>query len=132
MNKVIEQVRALAKAEPDFRYDAQPERPEGTIGCSYVAAGLHIDEGRGCIIGQALMANGVPKEELRRIETDLEMGASVNTLIERQPGWFEHLPVHSYETSWLTRVQEAQDTGSTWGQAVAEGEAYAKRYNLTI
>lgn len=93
--KVIEQVRKLAKENPNFVID-EP------------------NVGRGCIVEQALLDLGVTKEELAEIGIEnLTSSAVIDKLgIVAERG-------HS---QYLDFVQDRQGTGESWGMAVKNAD----------
>ena len=96
------EVRRLAAAEPDFVY-----RNQLGIGdnCSYIAARIGGDVGRPCIFGQAFQNLGVSVEDLRAVE-----GRKIGSA-------FAFLTGGRAPEGW-TRVQEMQDEGCSWGEAI--------------
>lgn len=111
--KVIEQVRKLAKENPNFVY--MDRRTDDVENWSYL--GYSIDEpnvGRGCIVEQALLDLGVTKEELAEIGIEnLTSSAVIDKLgIVAERG-------HS---QYLDFVQDRQGTGESWGMAVKNAD----------
>jgi hypothetical protein len=94
-------VRQLVEEKPDYVYTM----PDGAIQCLY----LDPNTGEGsCLIGQALLALGVRKNEF-----DERNWMSA----ERLPFW------DTEETAnWARCVQREQDDGKAWGNALEAGE----------
>ena len=109
---LMDKVRELAEARPDFNYRKQDEFNE-SVGCSYLGLGTnHPDRGEGCIMGQALAALGVSRETLEECEGD-----TIDGLITRGTVPVEG-PVDGKDLYWLNVVQDSQDKGYTWGEAI--------------
>ena len=126
-------VREIAAERPDFVYTKQPARQgydcEGSE-CSYVSAGISVDhQGEGCIVGQALMRIGFDKELLAEIQggvaQDIRDFLAHPVFQERFEGLSQIENLHdprNHRLRWLSRVQGAQDTGSSWEEAVKEAD----------
>lgn len=108
---LIDEVRKVAEAEPDFVYKAGDSESK----CSYFGRDRGDTSGNPCIVGKALK--------------NLEVDTSV--LLARESGGFGDrigfalfngfIPVTSQvklERSWLDRVQNSQDSGLTWSDSV--------------
>ena len=100
---IADRVRAIAAAQPDRRY----EKPVGGRTCMYV----HGDK-PGCIMGQALHAEGVPLEILAEGE-----GLAVGSVLWHLEDWVTR-DLSQPWVSWLGHVQAGQDSGKTWGGSV--------------
>ena len=107
LDEVQKVVRDLAKHKPDFIYHS-PDKEYGT--CMY----WHKDENApGCIYGHALTRLGVDVPDGDFEDTGIDSvlreitGASV-------PGWFAY-------------VQKLQDSGVSWGDAVAYADREYER-----
>lgn len=138
LKKVMQAVVKLASESPDFRYKRDP----GLHACRYTYG--HVGENRngcGCIVGQALVAVAPQVYEPLKV-LDQQYGASssvvlfavarllspeVNgckTLDElRRPvnpsGYLLEATVRQHPfTKFIRCVQQRQDTGSTWNEAV--------------
>jgi hypothetical protein len=93
----------LAKQTPDFVYT--PERPGGS--CSYVGGGdSNYPEQRGCIIGQAA----------RQVGVEIPPGCDSDPIQEIAEEYRRKYP-RSFEK--LCVIQELQDNGFAWGQALS-------------
>lgn len=100
---VVQKVRDLAEKNPDFRY----KRPGGG-GC------YNVYDGKGsCIVGQGLIAAGVPVE-------DIPEAGGVSSTCNRLGIVLTHA-----QRSWLDNVQVQQDGGEPWGVAIATADRQA-------
>ena len=114
---VLAEVIKVGEAEPDFVYTDQPGVDyDGT--CHYLY-GNGDGDGRGCIVGQALLNLGITEERIKSFREDYAEEFLPNVLgltvpDEDSPG------LKALET--LTNIQFAQDDGKPWGEAVKEGE----------
>ncbi len=104
---IVARVRAIAAAQPDRRY----KKPVVGGNCMYV----HGDK-PGCIMGQALHAEGVPLDVLAECE-----GRSVINVIWHLEDWITREDLNPWVT-WLGYVQASQDSGKTWGEAVQHAD----------
>lgn len=117
--KIAKQVRKIAKERPDFVYTDQVTygvRVDGR--CSYLGRSVaEPNIGQGCIVGQALQDLGVTREEM--VKADIEC-LSASEVIEKFG-----ISSNDKYLRFLDTVQESQDTGYSWEQAVknAENEA---------
>lgn len=110
VDDVMAQVRALAAERPDYVY--RPVAP-GAL-CSYVTG----QDGQGCIVGQALMRLGVPKERLAASEADEGTAVPADELLQDLLD-LDTAAMATNEVGWIMSVQTGQDSGETWGKAVA-------------
>ena len=141
VDDVVQEVRKLATKYPDFNYKNQEGVDNGGMSCSYLAgmsstqykdselskSGLTYSEarskgilGKGCIVGQALTRLGVPDEALYEYEhmgADYVVGSNVGHSEESKAG----------ELLWLLEVQNSQDRGYRWSEAVDHAD---KQVNL--
>lgn len=111
---VVAKVRELAAANPTFEYrshERQVALPASPT-CSYLP-----DEWNplGCIVGAALRSLGVPEDVLRSHE-GLGAGPMLSALFGDR--------VDHVVDDWFTVLQQAQDTGHPWGEAVATADEY--------
>jgi len=115
---VVAEVRKIAGEMPDFVYTDQGADlgPGAFTPCSYLGRAIGDEQGQACIVGTALQRLGVSRDDLLKVE---ERG-SINALLSL--GVARELSPTLY---WLSHVQQAQDTGFSWGDAVrlADGEA---------
>ena len=110
---VLAEVIKVGEAEPDFVYTEQPDvNYDGT--CHYLY-GNDEGEGRGCIVGQALLNLGIPKERIESFREDYAdvFLPNVLGLTEPDAGSSEYVTLRN-----LTYIQYAQDDGTPWGEAV--------------
>jgi predicted aconitase with swiveling domain len=120
-HRIVREARRLAAESPDFVYTpplvwaAGVDPLDGKI-CRYV------HEGKGsCIFGQALVNLGY----LDPTTTDLEdvEGHSITTVVLRM-----EIEIPDVQRLWADEVQNRQDTGATWANAVAIADDYIKEY----
>lgn len=138
VDDVIEQVRGLASANPDYVYEQparqHPKRYGETgllVSCFYVheeinPPGHENSKVPGCIFGQAFNALGVSLETLERFEGLPAWRVLVNlmvpgvTLSEKNRTSLSS-PL-SEKGTWIQNVQMGQDRGYSWSRAVAEAD----------
>lgn len=105
--RVIEVLREVVAERPDYVYAAPPEMTTGAASCFYVHG-----EGEaatpGCVVGAVLNRLGVPLSELAGHE-----GSPAQRVAEKL------LETDSDVASMLRQVQEEQDQGTSWGDALA-------------
>lgn len=116
MHQIIKAVAEVAEGRPDFDYARQDGRTVNHQ-CSYLHDGVTM-KGEGCIVGQALIKTFPgAKEKLEEIEFG-GPSPSIRTLSEMMvTDWFKGIT--EPEVNWLAAVQDGQDNGRTWAQAVA-------------
>lgn len=134
LSDLVTAVRKMAANDPDHRYMAPLSAFDGPSdpayvtwvqdvgfqgGCSYVYGsewGNIVEVG--CIVGQAAIEIGIAPADLEANEGQAGSGfaAAVFDLD------LQDVQV-SQEGRWLDIVQTEQDQGSTWEQAVREGDA---------
>lgn len=105
-------VRELAAASPDCVYI----KPEGG-GCNNIR-GDCSNGSVGCIVGQAVIALGVPRSFFEADGCEL---CGAGNLVPRlgQSGYLRHDNPSTFPaTAWLTSVQRRQDDGGRWAAAV--------------
>lgn len=104
----------LANESPDHVYAGATVLDDG---CSYVGTSIGLEGGSGCIIGQALMRLGVPREDLRDWETANrgETGFDDLYVAEDSP---VKLDGTYAQLNFLANIQLNQDAGIAWKQAV--------------
>lgn len=106
--QALERVRPLVEANPEFIYT-----PEGGSGLSAAGACtyFHSDGKPGCLVGQAF------PEELAAVGVDPDSGRNTEGIfVLIREGLFSATPKAA---EFLTALQRRQDTGSTWGDALA-------------
>lgn len=116
---IIQAVRDIAAARPDFQYTEQ-EGYESLKGCSYISVRPGSTQGEGCIIGQALSKVGIELDAVKKQEFNTTSSPAVDTLATEFPEWFEGCGDN--EINWLTIVQERQDNGERWATAVESAD----------
>lgn len=109
--QVINKVRDLAEAQPNFVYFKPEVEEDMGNGCLYVHGRGTENERGGCIVGQALMALGV--------EIEKKHEANNASSVIRHMG-IDHT---DKEIQWLDNVQSSQDTGETWEFAVFSADS---------
>lgn len=125
VKQVLNKVRELAHTQPEHVY----HKVHMTEQCSYVGPGVGqpMEPTAGCIMGQAMMACGVPAETLHNIET-VKGAMSFGEII---PNYGNRLKVENFHENrrGLTqyellqfgdKVQGLQDEGQPWGVAYKE------------
>ena len=101
--KIIAEVRRVAAERPDYVYPSQ-------YGCSY----LNDCGGPSCLVGHALWNRNLIRDGW---EGDSWGDSSIHNVII-QEGW----QLEIGEIDWLSRVQDAQDSGYSWGHAIARAD----------
>lgn len=120
---LIEKVRIVAATDPDLIY----QNDEGQRLCNYLP---NARNRCGCIVGEALVEAGLPREKLA------ELDAAMVTADPWSPGvsWgdeaarqiLDGLVSHQALTSpWIAYVQEMQDDGKPWAEAVRQADNQA-------
>ena len=109
---LVSKVRELAVARPETIYQPSPTgQATPTIRCSYLA-GTCSDGTVGCLLGQALVAVGYTAEQLRAVDL-LGIEEAIEKLLPCELTDEEYRRVR-----WLESVQNAQDNGHPWGEAI--------------
>jgi hypothetical protein len=116
---LVEAMRAQATAHPNRTYN------RGHHSCLYAPS---REVPHGCIVGEALQALGVPVDTLRRVdalsansETAWEApGGQVRTVLE------SIVADEAIADEWISKVQEYQDLGYSWSEAVARTDRLAR------
>lgn len=113
IQEIVGEVVKLAKERPEFVYKSADL--DGS--CSYVGGRMRTpEEGKGCIIGQALQRLGMPVEELLKHEGDDVVSLIIaNPYIVGGDGFADR-----DARSFLDYVQSLQDRKETWGDAVKQ------------
>lgn len=81
------------------------------VHCWYEIAGVPS-----CGVGKALAYLGMSGDELTYMDNGVALGILT---VELPSGWY----LTTYARDVFTAFQEAQDTGSTWGQALEDAQA---------
>lgn len=112
LKSLVAAVRSLAEASPDNIYCPEIVDVGGNGRNCFYSKGDCSDGSKGCIIGQALVKLGF---DVARLDDN---PPNVEGLLA---GWRDYAEIEN-DTSelqcWLAEVQESQDLGETWGQAV--------------
>lgn len=116
IDDVVTEIKKLAQERPDFNYLTQPMedstlRTLRTSNCSYISASRNVQDGEGCIVGQALTRLGVSRNELVSFE-----GQPASTVLRRLVPDYDIKDVS--KVVWINDVQERQDNGADWGLCV--------------
>lgn len=112
---VVATVREIANESPGFVYEV----PEGGK-CSY-ARGDSAD----CIVGRAMAKCGVPLDEMRVWDSGRRNG--IITVVEDKWPESEHV---APELLWLSKVQDSQDDGNHWSEAVKRADAWVYGWDV--
>ena len=101
--ELITQVRQLATDYPNARY----HKAAGSSYCEYADGTVtNGPDHEGCIMGQAARLLEIDLSNWGRVE--------IHQLLDDE-GW----DMHDYNAiDWLTQVQQIQDGGSTWSDAI--------------
>lgn len=110
---LVEEVRRVAEAEPDYNYQDNTGAEMGT--CSYFGRTVGVEEGNPCIIGKALGNLGVDMSVVREMEKKGE-DPTIKALLE--DGLIDVEVVDIKDTTWLASVQNRQDLGMNWADSV--------------
>lgn len=112
---VADEMRAIAAQSPNFVYRAQDPSIQEEDQCSYL--GMSRDrhnEGRPCIVGQALQNLGVTRDHLDDVE-----GRSAFIALTWLLGLNNSHTVTADRTlNKIGLVQAHQDNGASWGEAI--------------
>lgn len=111
--ELIEEVRKIAKENPDFVYAKQEGRTNDD-NCSYFGRAIGDETGTPCIVGQALKNLEVDTSALKEYEV-LSIGSAIGDVLARELVAVEYT---DSERQWLDRVQYSQDIMGSWGEAV--------------
>lgn len=129
IDSLVAEVRRLCETTPDNRYSIGPELKRMRSGadlpaCSYID-GTCSDKSCGCIIGQAFKNLGITRAQLKEID---EAG-SIRQVFYANKGDGEYYrdivfsscdPTEDVDLKidWLKAIQNWQDHGYTWGEAL--------------
>lgn len=104
--QVRDEVIRLGNEDPDFIYTNQDGHNSRRT-CGYAGFNVGTYEGRACIVGQALQNLGVPERQL------MDRSEGADTVVQE-------LAKSSTDEDlvFLSTVQEAQDSGQPWGEAI--------------
>lgn len=106
---VIAEVRKIAREDPDFVYG------DGSNTCSYFGPSLGVTNGSPCIIGKALHNLEVDTSILFKREA-VSYSDRIGFVLKE--GFVPVVSKVNSERIWLNRVQNQQDFGKSWSEAV--------------
>lgn len=112
--ELIEEVRKIAKENPDFVY-AKQEGRDTDDKCSYFGRAIGVGLGTPCIVGQALKNLEVDTSALKVYEEEV-LGIQIGDVLERE---LLNVEYNDSELNWLNRVQFSQDIMGSWSEAVS-------------
>lgn len=118
--QVIKAVREVAAEQPDHVY----RKPDDASNCHYVDRD-NGDRVPGCLVGQGLWKVGLIDGSLFD-DYDVN-GAGVAGILDYVQ--IDCLPIQS---EWLERVQNRQDAGATWGEAVAYADSRTREMHADL
>ena len=114
-SEIEQEVRSIAEKNPDFVYD----RPDPNRGCLYA-----YDGKPSCIVGHALSNLGVEIEFLQHLDTAIDGGVGVLEALQT----YDEFEIDDDQAADLVSlVQNFQDSGVPWGQAVEAAEEEAAK-----
>lgn len=113
---LIEEVRSLASENPDFVYP-EFKKPNNGRTCSYLKS--QTSEKEGCVFGQSILNLQPSLKEFLK-EFDGEVDSGIRCCLQKLfPDIDLTYPSVSREQlDWCEKVQDEQDRGSTWGEAI--------------
>lgn len=117
---LVEEVRRVADAEPDYNYQDNTGTEPGM--CSYFGRTVGVEEGNPCIIGKALGNLGVDMSVVKEMEKKGE-DPNIEALLE--DGMIDVEVVDIKDTTWLASVQNRQDLGMNWAESVKSMDGLA-------
>ena len=106
--EVIQAVRDLANANPEFIYEAKNP--------SYRGQCFYVEDGKpSCIVGQALAKLGLTIDQLSLFDNEVTGDISAEAV-------GKVLGLNDITRTWLRDVQASQDAGLRWAAAVARAD----------
>ena len=112
IGNLFDKVRELAAARPETVYRPWPTGQSSPMTrCSYLS-GACSDGTVGCLLGQALLAIGFTAERLQPVD----LLAIVEVIEKLLP--IELSKEDRQRVRWLESVQNAQDNGCPWREAI--------------
>lgn len=127
ISDLVVEIRKVVEEDPEHVY--HPINLGAGNGCRYTKSAEGPD---GCLVGQALMRLGVPRDYLEKIEEEdwrdiAELSEAESDALPEGSGFphvFGYLVAERDEADeeivkWISDVQEAQDTGSSWENATS-------------
>lgn len=119
---LIEKVRIVAATDPDLIY----QNDEGRRLCNYLP---NANNRCGCIIGEGLVEAGLPREKLAELDAAMADPIGVSGVSWGDAATLQILDglvTHQALTSaWIAFVQEMQDDGKPWAEAVRQADNQA-------
>lgn len=111
--QVADKVREIGTREPDVNYHDlyQEITHSDDVVCQYV-----LNAGPGCIVGKALIELGVEIEDLQVLDSSNHGGGTAAKDIPESIIEWDSLDARAF----IQDVQESQDGGDTWGEAINE------------
>lgn len=109
---IYERVIELGEEDPDFIYTKQEHYGHE---CFYLGAD-EKENGRPCIVGQAMIDLGADEDRMRSFDNDYA------SLYVRQYLGINYLDLSDQESTYLNilnSIQSNQDNGDSWGSAVS-------------
>jgi hypothetical protein len=120
---VVQEVRKIAAERPDFIYRKPQYKSNGVLvdsaSCMYINSPEGEEPIPGCIFGHALLNLGVEPDRIRKYE-----GAIASSIVRNL---LREATVDVLNADWMNKVQDAQDDGVAWGDAVASADEAAER-----
>lgn len=112
VDNLARKVRELAIARPETVYRPSPTgQASPATRCSYLG-GTCTDGTVGCLVGQAFFAIGFTADQLRPVD-HLGIEEALENLLPSEFSAEEYRQVR-----WLESVQNAQDNGHPWHEAI--------------
>lgn len=120
VSEIIAEVRKIVQVRPDVTYNP------GIGGCKY-ANGICSDNTVGCLFGQALSNLGVDVKRFDKYPITQHKHDSTATYVPA----IDKILTNEFEGSaqeinWCAKVQEQQDGGAYWKDAVKEADNEVK------
>lgn len=127
LSRLIDTIRQIAATEPDFVYNIGSD-PDSV--CAYAPNRLNRC---GCLVGEALRVLGVPD----RVLADLDALAASFTptqwgSIAAREALAHLVEADALSSPWVAYVQNVQDGGYSWGEAVAQADLVGARNGWVI
>lgn len=111
IENIENEIRRIAAENPEYVYDEGDAAAWGQR-CYYVRNGCGS-----CIVGRALANLGVPIERLEEADSRNGSGVRASTLLTELTG------KSLVAARWVQYVQDRQDKGVAWREAVAQADA---------
>lgn len=112
LSRLIDVIRQIAATEPNFIYN-------GAV-CSYTPNSRNRC---GCIVGEALVLLGVPYEILTMLDADAARYIPTQWAATATKAVLAGLlTAEALDSEWVACVQRLQDSGQSWGDAIAHAD----------